>query len=190
VASGRSATIRLFVGVYPTPEVVERLRGLLSGLALAEHRPVPAEQVHLTLQFIGEVRMNHLRDVTESVERSAAGIEPFTLTPLMLATLPESGTARLVAAMTDAPAGLVEMHRRLVHRLARHVRAGAKERFTPHMTLCRFVHGVRAERVGAALEGPGLAFEVTRVSLMKSELRPDGAVHAEVVGVELGRGTR
>jgi 2'-5' RNA ligase len=175
--------VRLFVGVYPPAAGVERLLGVLAGIGLAEHRVVAAEQVHLTLQFVGEVRVNHVDEIGESVERSVAGIERFELTPLMLATLPERGAPRLVAAMTDAPPGLVEMHRRLAHRLAGHVRARGKERFTPHLTLCRFAHGAKADRVAKALDEPG--FVVERVLLMRSVLGARGAVHREVRGFGL-----
>lgn len=183
MSSSHPSVVRLFVGIYPPAASVECLVGALAGLALPEHRVVAVGQVHLTLQFIGEVRVSHLDEISESVERSAAGIERFELTPLMLATLPERGTPRLVAAMTDSPAGLVEIRRRLVHRLAQHVRPRSKERFTPHLTLCRFAHGVSAERVSKAISEPG--FVVERVALMKSVLRPDGAVHAEVRGFAL-----
>ncbi len=183
VSSSHSSIVRLFVALHPPAAVVERLLGRLATLELPEHRVVAREQVHMTLQFIGEVRASHVDEIAESVERSAAGIERFEVTPLMLATLPERGTPRLVAAMTDAPAGLVEIHRRLVHRLAHHVRARSKERFTPHLTLCRFAHGVTPERVAKAMEEPG--FVVERVVLMRSVLLPQGAEHREVRGVGL-----
>lgn len=176
------ATLRLFVCLHPPAAAVERLLALLATLELAAHRVVSAEQVHMTLQFIGEARANHVDDIAESVERSVAGIEPFELTPVMLATLPDRGGPRLVAAMTDAPPGLSEIHRRLVHRLAHHVRPD-KDRFTPHLTLCRFMHGAAAERVSKAIDEP--AFRVERVSLMRSVLRPDGAEHKEVRGFVL-----
>lgn len=186
MATSHSASVRLFVAIYPPPEVVGRLLASLDGLGLAEHKVVAPVQVHMTLHFIGEVRANHLDEIAESVERSAAGIERFELSPLMLVTLPETGSPRLVAAMTDAPAGLVEIHRRLVHRLARHARVRSKDRFTPHLTLCRFEHGARAQRVSRALEGPDpLGFVVERVSLMRSVLRAAGAEHREVRGYEL-----
>jgi len=178
-----SSIVRLFVAVHPPVSVVERLAAMLPELGLPEHKAVASAQVHMTLQFIGEVRAKDVEEIAESVERSAAGIERFELTPLLLATLPEKGTPRLVAAMTDSPAGLLEIHRRLVHRMARHVRARNKERFTPHLTLCRFVHGVAAERVAQGLDEPG--FLVERVTLMRSVLRADGAVHSEVRGFEL-----
>src|SRR4051812_8132300 len=113
------ANLRLFVAIHPPPQVSEGMLGVLAKLSLPASRTTPAEQVHLTLQFIGDTPTKDLDDVIESVQRSAAGVKSFTLTPLQLITLPERGPAQLVAAQTDAPAQLMEVHRRLVARLAR-----------------------------------------------------------------------
>jgi 2'-5' RNA ligase len=178
-----SDRLRLFVAVYPAAESTQAMLAALRRLALAPHREVPAEQVHMTLQFIGERSKRELDHVTESVERSCSGIASFSLAPSQLIMLPERGLPRLVAAETDAPAALLEIQRRLAHRLAKEPRKNTADRFRPHLTLCRFAHGERAQRVSAPLEIP--AFPVSRVSLMRSILKSSGAEHAEVAAFSL-----
>jgi len=101
----------------------------------------PTEQVHLTLQFIGDTAERELDDVRESVARSCAGIDPFILTPRRLVSCPlnrSRGRARLIALETDLPSAMTELHRRLASRLARPKRGRAdveKDRFVPHITL-------------------------------------------------------
>jgi 2'-5' RNA ligase len=181
------ATLRLFVAIYPAPEVTLALLRALSALPLGAARILPADQVHLTLQFIGDTPASDLEEVSESLRRSAAGVAPFTLTATRLLTLPERGPARLVAAEADRPAGLLEVHRRLVSRLARRVKPERRD-YLPHITLARFRHPVPGARLEQPLPPAGgpWSFPVTRLALMKSDLRPEGAVHREIAAAELG----
>lgn len=178
-----TANLRLFVGLYPPHETVQAMLKALGALDLPPHRPTPPEQVHLTLQFIGDVPVKDLEETIESVRRSAAGLPAFGLAIQQLITLPERGPARLIAAQTDAPSTLLELHRRLALRLARNVRDREEERFRPHLTLCRF----RTPARGMRLEQP-LALEpftVERITLMRSTLGSTGATHHEVETCEL-----
>ncbi len=168
------------MSIEPPRDVCEALlRELERAVDLSNARPVPASQIHMTLQFIGETDARELVRVRESVERSASGLERFDLEALCLIQLPERGRPRLVAAETDAPATLLEIKRRLAQRLARSPRKDGADRFTPHLTLCRYGRVgpvARLGRDGAALSGvPG--WGVDRLRLMSSVLRPEGAEH-------------
>lgn len=190
---------RLFAALYPPTETAHALLAALEGLGspgfpgASTCRAVSPTQIHLTLQFIGDTPERDLPRTLESVGRSCGGIGAFALTPLRLVTFPlDEGDRRtrepprLIAAMTDAPPGLLELQRRLAHRLARSVRDRARDRFTPHMTLARFAQGSRAERVDAPLSGSAAApFPVSRIHLMRSALHPRGATHIEVASFEL-----
>jgi 2'-5' RNA ligase len=176
--------MRLFVAVYPPAEAVRAMLRALRRLNLAGTRVTPAEQVHLTLLFIGETQPRELERVRESVARSAAGVEAGALKPLRLITLPEGRTPRLVAVETDAPAPVIEVQRRLAVRLARPGRGREGERFRPHLTLCRFSHTARAGRVDEPIEAE--PFRVESVALVRSVLRREGAEHAVVEEFRLG----
>ncbi len=178
--------LRLFVAAYPPLGLAREMVARATAMDLPRHRATPAEQVHLTLQFIGEREAGEVAAVLESVRRSAAGLTAFTLGAIRLMTLPRRGAARLVAAEISSPPALLELHRRLAHRLAREPRERAGDRFTPHMTLLRL--GSAAPGLGVDLPLNLEPFEVREVLLMKSWLRPDGAVHAEVARVALGAG--
>jgi 2'-5' RNA ligase len=181
--SGRRPVMRLFVAAYPPLESARAMLELLGGVDLPEHRLVPPEQVHMTLHFVGDTDKRQLEDVMESVQRAAAGVKAFDLRPRELMCLPERGDPRLVAVETDAPAGLLEIQRRLAGKLARPARD--RQRFLPHLTLCRFRNGARVWRV-ARRTVEMEAFAVREIRLMDSVLRPGGAEHREVGRVGLG----
>lgn len=176
------STLRLFVAVYPPLEMAGTLLEAVERLSLPAHRPAPPEQVHLTLQFIGDTPGRDVERVVESVGRAVSGLPGFSLGPRRLISLPERGRPRLIAAETDAPGTLLELRHRLATRLARNARERAGDRFRPHLTLCRFSTG-DAPRIDQPVSVG--VFEVGAVLLMRSVLLPGGAVHREVVRVPL-----
>jgi 2'-5' RNA ligase len=178
------ANLRLFVAAYPPERVAAALLEEVSRIDLPPCRVTAIDQVHLTLQFIGDMPATEMDATVESVERAAAGLKRFELEARRMISLPERGPARLVAAELSAPAALLELQRRLASRLAGEPRSRPGDAFRPHMTLCRFRSPSLRGRIDLAV--PAESFTVTRVALMKSLLRAEGAVHQEVAGIELG----
>ncbi len=166
------AVARFFVAAYPSPGFLDASEAILSTLALPDHRVVPREQVHLTLQFIGQRDDRELRAAVTSIERSASGLGPIDLVPLRLIGLPP-GASRIAAIETDAPPALVELHRRLAHRLARSTRPDGADRFLPHITLARLRSPAPIEPLAVALP----VFTIREIALVRSVLKPDGAEH-------------
>ncbi len=170
--------IRLFVGIQPPEDLRRAYLDALDALDPPpdpRRRDIPPEHVHMTLQFIGGIPEREVDATIESVERSAAGLPPFALTPLQLVNFPERGAPRLIALEFDAPPTLMEVRRRLVQRLARRPRRENPERFTPHMTLARFKPDARPTRIRQSVSLP--VFEVDKIILFRSHLKPTGAVY-------------
>jgi len=188
----RSHPLRLFVAIYPPPLVAERLLSHAAAalISVPSHRIVAADHIHLTLAFIGETTARDLRSVTESVERACAGIAPFALTPLRLCTVPlppDDAPARLLAAFTDAPSPVMELHKRLAARLTKDKRKS--NRFAPHLTLRRFPqHATPGESRAGRIDVPidETPFIVSEVALVASVLSHQGARHERVHTIALG----
>jgi len=175
--------LRLFAAIFPPTEIAAALLDELREYTVPEHRQVPADQVHLTMQFIGDTPGNQLDATIESVQRAAAGLTRFVLKPEFFITLPDDDLARLVAVETDSPPTLLEIKRRLVTRLARTKRERNRG-FRPHFTLCRFRFPVKlGEPLKEPTEAP--AFEVDHIALMQSILKPSGAEYMRVATAEL-----
>src|SRR5574341_320500 len=161
-------------------EVQRRLKG-----AGADASWTRAEGIHLTLKFLGEVPETEIPGITAALAGAAQGADGFGLEVEGVGTFPNpkrarvawigvSGNveklARLQTAVEDAMAGLG---------FEREARA-----FTPHLTLGRIKYIHSRDRWLKALDAvkdvrlPG--FDVKAVSLMKSELKPTGAVYTEI----------
>lgn len=167
-----SRTLRLFVAAYPPRSVVERWLALAREVLPPDVRLTEADQVHLTLVFLGEHDERELPEIRESIARSVAGFGPVVLKPVELVMLPERGDPRLIAATTTLPHPLAEVQRRLSQRLA--LDRSRKSVFLPHLTLARFP-GKSIERMAKPLEAE--EFEIAEIRLMRSHLRQGGAVH-------------
>ncbi len=190
--------LRLFVAIYPPPDVAEQMlrvaRDHLDDHAAAYEGAgaqfVPVEQVHLTVHFLGNVAPRALNDTIESLDRAKKGLGGFRLTPRQIIALPRTtqrGRPRLIAMETDGPADLLELQRRLAQRFARPARHEPGDKFWPHLTLARFKWSGGGEPLkrpawrGASERAaiPG-AFEVREFHLVKSVLRLQGAAHQSV----------
>jgi len=172
---------RLFVAAYPPPDIAATMLNALAALKLTI-RATPPEQVHLTLQFIGDTDARDLEAIRESVKRSASGLATAArLSVTSLITLPPRGQPRLVAAALEPHSTLLELHRRLALRLARN--AKDHDRFLPHMTLGRYPSsgGPRIEH-----PSPKLSFDIASITLVESILRPDHAEHRTLLSIPLG----
>lgn len=175
------AVARLFVAAYPSRGFLDAARTLVPTLALPDHRIVPRDQIHLTVQFIGQREDRELRSIVTSIERSASGLGPIDLIPLRLIGLPPQ-KSRVAAIETEGAPALLELHRRLAHRLARPIRRDAADRFIPHITLARLRTPETIDPVGIDLP----ACTVREIALVRSVLKPDGAEHTVAATVPLG----
>ncbi|MCA9312512.1 MAG: RNA 2',3'-cyclic phosphodiesterase [Phycisphaerales bacterium] len=184
--SRHATPLRLFVAARPPLHVAERLLQEVRALDLPPHRLTPPEQVHLTLLFIGPADPREVEEIRESVRRAAAGVSAARSCATTLMTLPRRGP-RLVAAAIEPHPSLLEIHARLVRRLARRPRQRAEDRFLPHLTLCRFRTGEHARRIEQPIDGE--PFDLGAIELTRSVLRPQGARHDVIERVDLDAAT-
>lgn len=183
--------MRLFVAAYPPPDFAEQLVAATAKLAdqpgWPRQRTLTPDTVHLTLQFVGETDPRQVDVVAESVAHACAGLRAVATAVERLIVLPEHGPARLIAAECASPRGLTELHARLARRLARNPRSRSAEGFLPHMTLARFVAPAQTEMVRNGMPtlpaSVSTPFTIAEVRLMRSVLKPHGAVHTPIARV-------
>ncbi len=151
--------------------------------------------VHLTLKFLGNVPAGQVADITRAIEAAAGqGIAPFSLTIGQLGCFPNLRRPRVVWVGVQEPTGALA---RLQGAVEKHIAPlgypTEKRPFSPHLTLGRTQRraspaDVRriGEVVGAAGVGQLAAMEVRAVGLIRSDLKPTGAVYTRLAEVLLG----
>ena len=135
VPQGVGAAHRLFFALWPDRQNRAALAGAFAAVAHAAGEAVPAENLHVTLEFLGAVpatRIGELADVGASVTLPATELRFDTLEWWRHA-------AALVARATAPPSALLEVQAQLRRELgARGFRVDARA-FRPHVTLARRV---------------------------------------------------
>jgi 2'-5' RNA ligase len=181
------AAVRSFVAVLLPDELrrrlsieVDALRPHTTGIAW-----VAAENLHITIKFLGGVDQSRLPEVAAAVEQAVIS-HAFDVTLRGLGAFPTPMRPRVIWAGTaPSPAfaalGLSVDRAMIALGFPPEARA-----FTPHVTLGRVREPRRDPALAAALEAgaarPFGRLTVGRVSLMRSELSPRGARYTELRG--------
>lgn len=169
----------------------QQLRLNLSGVAqgLAEHhelapargRWVSAENLHITLKFLGEVS-----DTDEmAIVRALKAVPPVGAIELRargIVIRPPRGPARVLAAEFEGDVGRVAQLQAEIERALEELGFARERRpFWPHATLARFRGGFDArdleESPQQAGHWPGPAGVVDRFALVESLLRTEGPLY-------------
>jgi 2'-5' RNA ligase len=164
--------VRVFYALVPPVPLQQTLGHLARALALRVHgRPVPAENIHLTLAFVGAwpaSGLDTLLDVGARVPGRGAEVTLDTLGGFRRAGVAWIGASTPPVALT-ALAALLE--RALC---ACGVAVDARP-FHPHLTLARHCHGPFAP----VRTGP-FEWHVDAVTLMQSDTRPEGSRYTPI----------
>jgi 2'-5' RNA ligase len=128
--------LRLFFAVLPPVEVRNGIAEAALRLPLeAGSAPVPAENYHMTLAFIGEVPAAQL----STVRGIGASQRACAFTVRLDAYEYWRDAAVLVAVAREIPASLARLWERLQAGLASHRLAGSPPPLRPHVTIARKV---------------------------------------------------
>lgn len=190
----KRARVRLFVALDLPAAVREGIVGWgereLRDPAL---RPVAAENLHVTLAFLGH------RDEAEVEPISAAVTAGAGVAPRMELGEPEARPGRgrpRVFALPVRSDGAEALQAGLVERLAEAgLHEAEKRRFWPHVTVARVRSEGRrpvavSKHPGALPEGLLTPFFAVRIALYRSELQPRGARYVPLAQVELSASGR
>jgi 2'-5' RNA ligase len=179
--------VRVFVAVFPPPEVRRALIGAARELPVAgEVRWARPENVHLTLKFLGDVPEDGMKRVAEALEPVCLRHGPFDAELSGFGAFPSARRARILWA------GIGEGSE-FLRRLALDVEASLEplgfERegrpYVPHMTLGR----ARGRPVSfETVETPPLGFRVKKLDLVESVLGGAGATYSTLATYPLSEG--
>lgn len=161
---------------------------LAVGHRLPVVRPVAAENLHLTLHFLGDVPEAQLEELCGEIARKPL---PGALLKLDGVSHFEGVAGGSFHGVIAPDAGLTALHDRLKVCITRAGLPFQRRRFRPHVTLARFrgLDAVEAGRVTSALstQQPLMGQAAAeRLVLYRSHLRPSGAEYEELIDFPLG----
>ncbi len=169
-------------------EIASRTEGLRA--AGADARWIKAENLHLTLKFLGNIPEETLPGIEESLKKavrphmrfrlrfSGAGVFPGRKRPRVV-WIGIQDSMRLVGLQQDVESSMAELGFEAENR-----------HYSPHLTIGRLKsprrRDVLLEELDALSEEEFGELEVTEVALMRSTLRPTGAEYSRLCGIPLG----
>lgn len=165
---------RCFVAVWPSPEVVSAL-GALPRPTVEGARWTTQDQWHVTLRFFGDLGPEEVSTATAALASVAA-------------SFPEAPTAEGGPRARFLGPGLVVWPVEGLQAMAKAVGRGTStigqpvpdRRFFGHVTIARGRRGVDLRAAHHLLSPLSMSWPVTSLSLVQSELHPDGARYRDI----------
>jgi 2'-5' RNA ligase len=183
--------MRTFIAIESPSEIKAALAALQTALrrAGADVSWTKPENLHLTLNFLGEVDERRIVEVEKACIDLAAEFQPFTLRLNDTGFFPNARQPRVLwAGLSGEVENVAEMHRRLDERLSLIGFKREEKKFHPHLTIGRLKSNKKTRELIALTDAyrlPALSFVVTEIVLMKSELHPAGAEYTPMAKIGL-----
>lgn len=164
---------------------VEALR---SGIRDDLVRWVRPSAMHLTLKYLGEIEQPQVHAVEEILDQVAEGFSRFALKIAGFGCFPNRKRPRVLWVGIDPAGGvLLQLQAELASRLEQIGFESDRRDYHPHMTIGRMRNGMTAAESrlisGWAQEaqiGTTGRFEVESIGLIRSVLKPSGAVYTHL----------
>jgi RNA 2',3'-cyclic 3'-phosphodiesterase len=186
-------TIRTFIAVEIPGDIISKIRELQQGIKVYgfKIRWVRAENIHLTLKFLGDVEEVKLGGIAEAIGKTVEGYTAISLKAKGMGVFPSIKRPRVLwVGLTGQLESLVKLQNRLDTNLKALGFPEEKRPFKGHLTMGRIKGDIDAKKFGDALltfKGfESETFAVDQIILYKSELKPAGAVYTELASVSLG----
>ena len=176
------STLRVFVGVPVGAAVAERISAVRNEFGGEAVRWVPAENLHLTLKFLGDVEEAQVVSIRSALREALAGTAGFGVTARGLGVFPDARRPRVLWIGLAAPE-LAQVAGQVDRALEPLGVERAATRFRPHATIGRWR---RPEPPGVSLREELTRwrdrefgeFRMDAVTLFRSTLRPAGATYS------------
>ncbi len=195
--------IRSFIAVKLNSEIKSKLASIQDELKKCEGdvKWVKADNIHITLKFLGYVLQSQLKDIFKATDESITaegstaskaalfhrgsrnGIRPFTLSFSGLGAFPKPKNPRVIwVGVKEGKEEIVRISQNLEEILSRCGFEKEERPFHPHLTLGRVKSPKNRDSLIKAIESEkgysaGL-MEVEEVVVMQSLLKPEGAEYS------------
>ncbi len=187
--------IRSFLAIEIPRAILKKIEEVQEDLrsSRADVRWVSPEKIHLTLKFFGTIDESKIDPIVKSIEEPTRITSPFSLKVQGVGAFPHLKNPRVIwVDLVDGKDVLASFQKQLERELEKLGFEPEERVFHPHLTLGRMKTGKgRGELTGRMerhQEEEFGDFQVERVVLFKSDLRPTGPIYTSLREVKLGGG--
>jgi len=176
--------LRAFVAVEMPGPVRKALEDVQSSLKQLKIRArwVRAENIHLTLKFLGNIPAGHVPSISDVLRVVAQAHGRFSLSAAGVGVFPDTRRPKVIwVGLTGRPDALTPLQQDLDERLAALGFPRAEKPFRAHLTIGRFgAEGPPGPVAAAVKRYAGATFGtavVEGIVLLQSDLRPEGPLY-------------
>jgi RNA 2',3'-cyclic 3'-phosphodiesterase len=185
--------IRSFLAIeLPKPILrkIEEVQGDLRSTR-ADVRWVNPEKIHLTLKFFGNIEESRIEPIFKSIEEPIRNTLPFSLEVRGVGAFPHLRNPRVIwMGLVDGREVLVSFQKQIETQLEKIGFQPEDRPFHPHLTLGRMKSSRGKEELVGRMERNKEEefgdFQVERVILFKSDLKPSGPIYTLLKEIKLG----
>ncbi|MBN2550356.1 MAG: RNA 2',3'-cyclic phosphodiesterase [Anaerolineales bacterium] len=188
--------IRAFIAISLTDEIYQHLDQVISllqsRLPKAPVRWAPANNIHLTLKFLGEISTANLAVLQKTLQAEVSRHAPFEISVGEVGAFPSIRRPRVIWVGVKAPPELHTVQHNVEAELARLGYAAEERDFSPHLTLGRIGRNATPEevhKISEVLSSVRVGFlgaaRVQTVHLYRSDLQPGGALYTRLFTAHL-----
>lgn len=183
----RSTTMRTFIAATLPAHIIDHVAAVQNSLRSAGVRAkwARASNMHLTLKFLGDIDETEVASAGRAMSESARGSSPITLLASGIGVFPSLRRPRVIWAGLG---GETEKLTRLQAAMEDALDAAGFPRenraYSAHLTVGRIRERIDLKKLPDMIERfekfESEPFAVDRVTLFKSDLKPDGPVHTKL----------
>jgi 2'-5' RNA ligase len=187
-----SKTIRTFIAIEIPKTVISKIREL-QGVIKAygfKIRWVRAENIHLTLKFLGDIEEIKINEIAEAVSKTAEQHSPISLKAKGIGVFP--GIKRphvLWVGLSGQLEALIKLQQTLDENLIALGFSSEERPFKGHLTMGRIKDRIDVKKLGDALMAfrrfESETFTTGQIILYKSELTPSGAIYTKLASASI-----
>lgn len=171
---------RLFVAIELPKQVKNQLADLARQLDVSRIRRVPAENIHVTLRFLGDCDYGKAKSLELLLQRAVGELPVYRLKLGALGAFPSIRRARVFwIGVEEGYDETIDVRQRIEGRLGADGFAGENRPYHPHATLARLkvATDIRSsmDKMDKTIRRPEKAIIVREVVLFESVLKPSGA---------------
>jgi len=185
--------IRSFLAIELPKTILKKIEEVQGDLKSthADVRWVNPEKIHLTIKFFGNIEESRIDPIFKAIEEPIQNTQPFSLRVRGVGAFPQMKNPRVIwMGLMDGKEIFTLFQKQIETQLEKIGFQPEDRPFHPHLTLGRMKSSrgkeELVERMEKYREGEFGTFQVERLVLFKSDLRPTGPIHTPLKEMKLG----
>ena len=184
--------LRCFIAIEIPETIKKSVADIIDNLKKSDSdvKWVPEENIHITLQFLGETEESLIPDIKGALYKILAPYSSFYIKIADVGCFPSGKRPRVIWVGMEGPQALIDLYKDISSEMVKFGYQKEERGFTPHVTIGRVKSNRNMGELLRRLEEFKVTdfpdFEVQNIKLVKSELKPSGAKYYSLAEIPFG----